>query len=177
MKPDVRRELVSRTHEVAVVLKRGLWRTMPVRNPLASAEFRKRCVHAGQSVEVLCVHLLLPTESTRREYLEQMIGLAETVLSGRYGDLPDHPERAAYVTRSKLATAGRIAVELGVSLAPLAGYLLLRYFKLIPSAAEVPVLTLSIAWLATYVLNALSRRHPDSSSQFPNVLGVFGSTK
>ncbi|MET9226032.1 hypothetical protein [Lentzea sp. NPDC003310] len=176
MAPDVRRELVSRTHEVAVVLKHGLWRSMPVRNPLASAEFRRRCIHAGQSIEVLCVHLVLPTETTHREYLTQMVQLTDTVLSGRYGELPDHPERAAYVTRSKLATAGRITVELAVSLAPLAVYLLLRHLKLIPSAAEVPVLTLCVAWLATYGLNALGRRHP-GNSQFPNVLGVFGSTK
>lgn len=177
MDPDTRRLLVSHTREVALVLKHGLWRSMRVRSPLASGEFRRRCVHAGQSVELLCVRLVLPDRSTHREYLDEVLRLLDTLLSGRYGDLPDDPERASYAVRSRLATLGRIAGQGTAGLAPLAVYLLLRHFKLIPPAAEVPVLTLCVAWLATYGLNTLGRRHPDSASQFPNVLGIFGSTK
>ncbi|GGM91029.1 hypothetical protein GCM10011609_30320 [Lentzea pudingi] len=175
MDPDTRNRLITQTQEVALVLKHGLWRTMRVRNPLASREFRRRCVHAGQSIELLCVKLVLPDRTTHRDYLHKILTLADTLLSGRYGELPDDPERASYVVRSKIAMAGRFVGKVTVGLAPLAVYLLLRHFKLVPAAAEVPVLTLCIAWLATYGLNALSRH--DSSSQFPNVLGIFGSTK
>lgn len=175
MDPDTRNRLITQTQEVALVLKHGLWRTMRVRNPLASREFRRRCVHAGQSIELLCVKLALPDRTTHRDYLHKILTLADTLLSGRYGELPDDPERASYVVRSKIAMAGRFVGKVTVGLAPLAVYLLLRHFKLVPAAAEVPVLTLCIAWLATYGLNVLSRH--DSSSQFPNVLGIFGSTK
>ncbi|MGW6442434.1 hypothetical protein [Lentzea sp. NPDC055074] len=177
MDPANRSELVSTTHEVAFLLKHGLWRTMRVQNPLATRELRRRCVHAGQSVELLCVRLVLPTRTTHRDYLNEILKLADTVLSGRYGELPDDPERASYVVRSKLAVAGRFVGQVAAGLTPLAVYLLLRHFTLIPAAAEVPVLTLCVAWLATYGLNALSRSHQSGSSQFPNVLGIFGSTK
>ncbi|MDX3659431.1 hypothetical protein PV646_19180 [Streptomyces sp. ID05-26A] len=175
MEPDTRKWLITQTQEVAFVLKHGLWRTMRVQNPLASREFRRRCVRAGQSIELLCVKLVLPDKTTHRDYLHKILTLADTLLSGRYGELPDDPERASYVVRSKLAVAGRFVGQMAAGLAPLAVYLLLRHFKLIPAAAEVPVLTLCVAWLATYGLNALSRH--DTSSQFPNVLGIFGSTK
>lgn len=172
-----RRRLVSLTREVSQILQHGLWRSVWVSSPLASAELRKRCVHAGQSVEMLCAQLVLPGRATREEYLEKTLRLADTLISGRLGELPDDPERAAYSVRSKLALAGRVAVEMTVSVTPLAVFLLLRHFHLIPPSAEVPVLTLCVAWLATYGLNAIGRRHPGSSSQFPNVLGIFGSTK
>ncbi|MCR3752343.1 hypothetical protein LX88_006337 [Lentzea californiensis] len=175
MDPDTRRRLVADTHEVASVLRHGLWRSIQVRSSSASTEFRRRCVHAAQSVDLLCIQLVLAERTTRRDYLEKVVKLADTLLSGRYGELPDDPERASHVVRSKLAATGRFVGQLAVGLAPLAVYLLLRQFKLIPAAAEVPVLTLCVAWLATYGLNALSRH--DSPSQFPNVLGIFGSTK
>lgn len=177
LRPDTRRQLVTHTHEVARVLRHGLWRSMWVRSPLVFAQLKKRCAHAGQSVEVLCADLVLPERTTREHYLEKVLRLADTLLSGRLGELPDEPERTAYPVRGKVAFVRRLAAGIAVSFAPLAAYLLLRHFHLIPASAEVPVLTLCIAWLATFGLNAISRRDPEVSSQFPNVLGIFGSTK
>ncbi len=69
LQPDTRHQLVTHTHQVARILQHGLWRTMSTRSPLAATQLKRRCRHAGQSVEILCAALVLPDETTRERYL------------------------------------------------------------------------------------------------------------
>ncbi|WP_156081352.1 hypothetical protein [Amycolatopsis vancoresmycina] len=169
-RPRTRYQLVTHTHEVARILQYGLWRTMPVRSPLAVAELKRRCLHAGQSVEILCAGLVLPEAATRERYLLKTIRLAETLLSGNLGDLPDDPDRAAYTIRNRIASAKRLAVKVAVASIPLAAALVQWRFHVFPASVDVPLLTVTGAWLATFVLTAAGRRYPDEISRFPDAL-------
>lgn len=159
---STRRRLISHTHKVSLILLHGLWRVLWVSSPLATSEVRKRCVYAGQSVELLCIRLVLPVRRTRQEYLEKVLLLADTLISGRFGELPDDPDRTAYAVKRRRARAGRIAVAIIVSVLPLALYL--PMFHLIPESARAPLFAFCVAWLASF-------------TQLPNVLSMWATTK
>ncbi|MEV4052057.1 hypothetical protein AB0J55_12820 [Amycolatopsis sp. NPDC049688] len=167
---QTRYRIVTHTHEVARILQDGLWRTMPVRSPLAVEELKRRCLHAGQSIEILCATLVLPDASTRERYLIKTIRLAETLLSGNLGDLPDDADRAAYTIRNRIASAKRLAVKVAVSVIPMAAALVQWRFHIFPASVDVPFLTFGGAWLATFALTAVSRHYPDEISRFPEAL-------
>ncbi|MEV6828447.1 hypothetical protein [Amycolatopsis sp. NPDC051102] len=170
--PGTRYQLVTHTHEVAHLLQHGLWRTMPVRSPLAAAELRRRCLHAGQSIEILCAALVLPEAATRERYLLKMVRLAETLLSGNLGDLPDDPDRAAYTIRNRIASARRLATKVVVAAGPLAVFLLLQKQSVFTTPANVPYLTASLAWLVTFGLTAVNRFYPGEISRLPLALDL-----
>lgn len=112
---------------------------------------------------------MLPERATRERYLVTTIR--------RLGDLPDDPDRVAYAITNRVTATKRLAWEMSIGVAPLAAYVVLHHFSLIPGSADVPALTLSLAWLATVLLNAIRRRYPEETAGFFEALSVSKSMK
>jgi hypothetical protein len=152
-----RHNLVALLYQLSLIIRRGLWRALRPRNVLARSELKRRCTLAGYAMDMLGVWVTLPARTTHADFLTKICALTDTLLSGRWDELPTEPQRSAISHRRRLAFIVDLGRTVLIGIAPLATLQALQLFKISPPGEmNVALQGIFWAWFAAALLKALS---------------------
>jgi hypothetical protein len=166
------RKLIPMVRELSLILKLGLWRESRPQMLLARESLKQRCALAGELLEMLGVRITLSEKHTYKEFSRTLYELADTLLSGRFGELPNEP--VTMMVKSKTRRAVEFARRLFVGAAPLVILAVLQWLKIsIPEDLWKGALYVAGAWVFAVIFSKTIDLKSDQGVLFKEIMSSY----